>query len=486
MKIMKHQWLKGYYHELILLIVIIALIVIKLPHLYLPYYGDEGFAFGPAVHLMYQNGPTILPGGLEPDYSYGHPLLFHFLVASWMKIFGESILVAKSFALLVSILLLIAIFFTGKTFFNKDAGLLAAILLFFQPIFLAQSSFVLLEAFLALLGLLTILFFFQKKWLLYALTASALVMTKESGLFLVFALCIWQLMDVFLEKENHYSARKMIYSYLIILVPAMVFGLFLIQQKLTWGWFLFPGRMNDMQMTYDIISRNLGHIRKIIFFIHGRNWLVIGLLVSLVGYYFIPGKRFTGHQWKLIWFITLFIGIFWFMSSLNFISNRYFLIVITILVLLIASITVQAFQVKKWLLYPVMIALVVSQSIFAFRHYSTGDDNLGFTDVAKVHREAIHFMEEHNMQDASVYAHFLMLINLQHPLAGYLSDGIVFTRIKGLYTDSVDYAVISNVELSRELDSIRGLPHLELMKRVEIGLAWTEIYRNTLKINSQE
>ncbi|NCC72990.1 MAG: phospholipid carrier-dependent glycosyltransferase [Sphingobacteriia bacterium] len=482
MKIMKHQWLKGYYHELILLLVIIALIVIKLPHLYLPYYGDEGFAFGPAVHLMYQNGPTILPGGLEPDYSYGHPLLFHFLVASWMKIFGESIVVAKSFALFVSILLLIAIFFTGKTLFNKDAGLLAAILLFFQPIFLAQSSFVLLEAFLALLGLLTILLFFQKKWLLYSLTASALVMTKESGLFLVFALCIWQLMDVFLEKESHYSARKMINSFLIILVPAMVFGLFLIQQKLTWDWFLFPGRMEDMQLTYDNISRNLEHIRKIIFFIHGRNWLVIGLLFSLVGYYFIPGKRFTWHQWKLIWFTTLFIGIFWFMSSLNFISNRYFLIVITMLVLLIAAITVQAFQGKKWLLFPVMIALVVSQSIFAFRHYSTGDDNLGFTDVVEVHRDAVQYMEKSNLRNTYLYAHFLMLYNLQHPISGYLSDGQVFTNLTGIYTDSVEYAVISNVELGPELDSIRRLPHLELMHRVEKGLAWTEIYENRLKV----
>jgi len=475
-------WLKKHIHSLILFFLLAALVLIKLPHLMLPYYSDEGFAFGPAVHMMYQNGPTILPSGLPPDYSYGHPLLFHFLVASWMKIFGESIFVAKSFALFVSILLLIAIFFTGKTLFNKDTGLLAALLLFFQPIFLAQSSFVLLETFLALLGLLTILFFFQKKWLLYALTASAMVLTKESGLFLVFALCIWQLMDVFLEKENHYSARKMIYSYLIILVPAMVFGLFLIQQKLTWGWFLFPGRMDDMQMTYDNISRNLGHIRKVIFFIHGRYWLVIGLLVSLVGYYFIPGKRFTWHQWKLIWFITLFIGIFWFISSLNFISNRYFLIVITMLVLLIAAITIQAFQGKKWLLYPMMVALVVSQSIFSFRHYSTGDDNLGFTDVVEVHRDAVHYMEKSNLRNAYLYAHFLMLYNLQHPISGYLSDGQVFTNLTGIYTDSVEYAVISNVEICPEIDSIRRLPHLELMQRIEKGLAWTEIYKNRLKV----
>lgn len=473
--------MKGWYHELLLLLVIAALIIIKLPHLSLPYYGDEGFAFGPAVHLMYNSGPSLLPGGLIPDYSYGHPLLFHFMVASWMKVFGESIFVAKSFALFVSILLLIAVFLTGKSIFNKDAGLLAAILLFFQPVFLAQSSFILLEVLLALLGLLTLFTFFKKKWLLYALAGSALILTKESGLFLIFALCVWQLLEIFIEKEHEFSARRFLFRYLIILIPAMIFGLFLIQQKLTWGWFLFPNRMDDMAITFDSINHNLGLIRKIVFFMHGRVWLVWGLIVALLGYYFLPGKRFDWQQWKFIWLIMLFVGVFWFMSSLNFISNRYFLILMPLLMLVISALAVQAFQLKKWLLYPFIVAMIFTQSLYAFRHYNTGDDNLGFTDVVKVHLNAIRFMEESNLRDEYVYAHFLMLYNLQHPISGYLTDGKVFNNLTGIFTDSVDYAVISNVELQRELDSIRSLPHLALMKRIEVGLAWSEVYRNTIR-----
>ncbi len=482
---MKNQWLKKWHHELILILMIVVLIIIKYPHLSLPYYSDEGFAFGPAVHLMYQTGPGILPSSLEPDYSYGHPLLFHFLAASWMKIFGESIFVAKSFALVVSILLLITVFLTGKSIFNKDSGLLAAILLFLQPVFLAQSSFILLEIFLALLGLLTLFFFFKKKWLLYALSGSALILTKESGLFLIFALCIWQLVEFLLLKDEKMTFIKLISRYLIILIPAYVFGLFLIVQKLTWGWFLYPNRLDDMVLNYNTIVENLGYIRKVIFFDHGRRWLVWGLLSAMAGYYLLPGKSFDWRQWKFIWLIMVFVGVFWFMSSLNFISKRYFLILMPMLMLVVSALAVQAFQQKKWLLYPFMAALIFSQSLFAFRHYSTGDDNLGFTDVVKVHHNAIRFMKENNLRDEYVYAHFLMLYNLQHPISGYLTDGKVFTNLTGIYTDSVNYAVISNVELSRELDSIRRLPHLELMTRVEIGLAWTEVYRNTLNAKRQ-
>lgn len=476
---MKNQWLKKWYHELILILMIVVLIIVKYPHLSLPYYSDEGFAFGPAVHLMYQTGPGILPSSLEPDYSYGHPLLFHFLVASWMQIFGESIFVAKSFALIVSILLLITIYLTGKALFSKDAGLLAALLLFFQPVFLAQSSFVLLEVFLSLLGLLTVYFFYKKSWLLYILSASALVMTKESGLFLIFALCIWQLFGFAFIKEEKTTFPRLIMSYLIILIPAFVFGLFLILQKLTWGWFLYPNRIDDMVLNYSTIAENLGLIRKYIFIDHGRNWLIWGLLVAFIGYFFARENKFTVNQWKSIGIIALVIGIFWLMSSLNFISYRYFLVAIVMLTMLIGAITVQAFQTKRWLLYPLAILLVVSQATFAFRHYTTGDDNLGFTDAVTVHRDAIRFMENAGLRDEYVFAHFLMLYNLRQPISGYLTNGKVFTNLTGIHTDSVAYAVISNVELSHDLDSIRRLPHLELMKRVETGLAWTEIYRNT-------
>ena len=469
--------LKKYYSQVILLLVIIALVIIKFPHLSLPYYGDEGFAFGPAVHLMYKTGPSLLPSGLDPEYSYGHPLLFHFLVSLWMKIFGPTIFVTKSFALLISILLLISLYLVGKTFFNAETGLIAAILMYLQPVFLAQSSFVLLEIFLSLLALWTIWAFFKKRFIWYAIFGSMLVMTKESGLFLIFALCIWQLVDIFIEKTESYSGRKLLYQYLIILIPAFVFGGFLIIQKMTYGWFFFPLRMKETQLSPDVINYNLGIIRRIIFNLDGRIWLLVVLLISTIAYFFISKAKFSLLQWKIIWFIIIFIGIFWFASAFNFISNRYFLVIIATLVLVVGAVLVQAFEAKKSLLYPVVLLLIFSQAIFAFHHDRNGDDSLGFEDPIIVQRDAIRFMENMNAYNTHILTHFLINFNMHFPVVGYLSGDKAFNNTTGQFSEFVELAVISNVELSPELDSLRLNPQLELLKRFERGNAWTEIYQ---------
>ncbi len=469
--------LKKYYSQVILLLVIIALVIIKFPHLSLPYYGDEGFAFGPAVHLMYKTGPSLLPSGLDPEYSYGHPLLFHFLVSLWMKIFGPTIFVTKSFALLISILLLISLYLVGKTFFNAETGLIAAILMYLQPVFLAQSSFVLLEIFLSLLALWTIWAFFKKRFIWYAIFGSMLVMTKESGLFLIFALCIWQLVDIFIEKTESYSGRKLLYQYLIILIPAFVFGGFLIIQKMTYGWFFFPLRMKETQLSPDVINYNLGIIRRIIFNLDGRIWLLVVLLISTIAYFFISKAKFSLLQWKIIWFIIIFIGIFWFASAFNFISNRYFLVIIATIVLVVGAVLVQAFEEKKTLLYPVVLLLIFSQAIFAFHHDRNGDDSLGFEDPIIVQRDAIRFMENMNAYNTHILTHFLINFNMHFPVVGYLSGDKAFNNTTGQFSEFVELAVISNVELSPELDSLRLNPQLELLKRFERGNAWTEIYQ---------
>ncbi len=469
--------LKKYYSQIILFLVIIALVIIKFPQLSLPYYGDEGFAFGPAVHLMYKTGPSLLPSGLDPEYSYGHPLLFHFLVSSWMKIFGPTIFVTKSFALLISVLLLISLYLVGKSFFNGETGLIAVILMFLQPVFLAQSSFVLLEIFLSLLALWTIWTFFKKRWIWYAIFSSMLVMTKESGLFLIFALCIWQLVDIFIEKTESYSGRKLLYQYLIILIPAFVFGGFLIIQKMTYGWFFFPLRMKETQLSPDVINYNLGIIRRIIFNLDGRIWLLVVLLISTIAYFFISKAKFSLLQWKIIWFIIIFIGIFWFASAFNFISNRYFLVIIATLVLVVGAVLVQAFEAKKSLLYPVVLLLIFSQAIFAFHHDRNGDDSLGFEDPIIVQRDAIRFMENMNAYNTHILTHFLINFNMHFPVVGYLSGDKAFNNTTGQFSEFVELAVISNVELSPELDSLRLNPQLELLKRFERGNAWTEIYQ---------
>ena len=79
-------FIKKNIHLITVILAIIAFIIYKMPHLSLPYYWDEAWVYGPAVRLMEQTGLSLLPDALPVYYSRGHPLLFHFLGASWIKI----------------------------------------------------------------------------------------------------------------------------------------------------------------------------------------------------------------------------------------------------------------------------------------------------------------------------------------------------------------------------------------------------------------
>lgn len=470
-KIQKH------YREILLGLTIMAFIIFKIPHLSLPYFSDEAFAFGPAIHKMYEDGVGLLPSALPPDYSFGHPLLFHFCAAGWMKIFGDTQAGAKSFPLFLSVILIISLYHIIRDFFNKDAALLAVVLLMLQPVFLTQSSFLLLEVMVTLLGLWTIYFWFKRKWWWYGLFASMLVMTKESGLFLVFALGVWQLIEFAIIKNERFSWKLFFRRFLILLVPAWVFGIFLIIQKLTYGWFFYPLRVKDLRTDLDSLKHFSWWTRKIIYYWHGRGYVTLSLLISLLAYYFLPGKRFSLKQWNILWFLFAFMLIYQYISIFNFISNRYFLIVNAALIILSAAVFVQAFGKFRWLVYPLAALLIFSQAWHANERSYSGDDCLGGIDMIRVHQQTVNFLEEHDLYGERLFTHYLMIKNLHLPVCGYLSSDRIFNNITGDPDGNFDWAVISRLELTPQIDSLRHSDSLELVRRFEQGHSWAEVYR---------
>jgi len=468
---------KKYYHEIILFLLILAFVIFKIPHLSLPFLGDEGFAFGPAVQKMYDEGLGLLPSSLDPEFSYGHPLFFHFSAAGWMKIFGDSQTGAKSFALFLAVMLLLSLYYILKKLFNKDAALLTVVLLMLQPVFITQSSFLLLEIMVTLLGVWTIFFWFERKFWQYILFSIMLVMTKESGLFLVFALCVWQLIDFIIIRSDKFSIRLFFQRYFILLAPAIFFGIYLLVQYATYGWFFYPLRLHDMDLTADTLKHNSWWTRQVIFFLHGRSYITLALLLATLVYYFIPGTRLTSRQWNVLWFLLVFIFIYQYISIFNFISNRYFLITNAALIMITAVLMVQTFEKYKWLLYPMSALLIFSQAWYSNERSNPNDDCLGAIDITSVHQKTVRYLEEENLYNERIFTHFLMRINLTWPSSGYLSDEQTFTDIKMEFNDNVKYVVSSSTELY-ETDSVRKLPQLRLLKRYEQYYAWSEIYIN--------
>ena len=81
-----------------LLLVLLIFICFKIPQLHYPFYIDEGMVYGLAVKMMTQQGPSLMPGSIPPDFSRGHPLMFHFLCGLWIKCLGSSNTAIHSFS----------------------------------------------------------------------------------------------------------------------------------------------------------------------------------------------------------------------------------------------------------------------------------------------------------------------------------------------------------------------------------------------------
>ena len=138
----------------ILLPILLILVIFKIPQLYLPAFWDEAWSYLPAIMRMAERGPSLLPDPQTAELFRGHPLFFYALVSLWIKFFGTSFFAMRLLPLLVSMLLLIVLFYFSKKYFGRMIAATATLFLLIQAVFLAQSSMLLPEMLLALLSLL--------------------------------------------------------------------------------------------------------------------------------------------------------------------------------------------------------------------------------------------------------------------------------------------------------------------------------------------
>ena len=165
-------------------VLLLLFIALKFNDLFLPYFWDELGVYAQCAVYQYHHGLSLMPVSVPAEYSRGHPLLLTFLNALMMKIFGTGVWVPHSFHLLISIALLIAVYSYTAKYFNRLTGLVSAVLLVTQPIFLSQSILLLPEVLLSLFLFLSLVTYFEKKYFLFGVFASLAVLTKESAVVL--------------------------------------------------------------------------------------------------------------------------------------------------------------------------------------------------------------------------------------------------------------------------------------------------------------
>lgn len=337
-------------YNLLAALVLIVFTAFKIPDLTLPYFWDELGVYTRAALYLADNGLSFLPGSLPPELSRGHPLLFQFLSGSAYVVFGKSVVVGHAFALCVTLLLLVLFYRKITAISNRLVAFCAMLLLVAQPVFMAQSTFVLPEMMLTLFVFLALAAYYNRSYRAFAVYAALALLVKESAIVIPFVALTYGLSRALFGEEKDYLSFRALAA---AAFPFVVFVVFIVIQRIQNGWFFFPEHMGYVSFDWDRMWLHNQQYQKFLLFEQGRyQWVKVfiggGLAMFLK-------KRFnpTGFTWMSIVLVTAFLAF----GSLNFYMNRYMLPVFPFLPFLVAF---SLYNIWKNAVWVVAVTMVLS------------------------------------------------------------------------------------------------------------------------------
>ncbi len=420
---------------------ILILILIKLPYLHLPFYWDEAWSYAVAVNEMYTHKITLLPSQVNQEIFRGHPLFFYFLTSLFAKISGFNPLSMHVWMLVLTCVSSLSFYFIIKNLYNSSIALLSLVFLLFQESFIVQSSFLLPEILIAFLSGISFYYYFKQSFWAYVLFGSLLVLTKESGIVAIIAICIHCFCVILYKQEFTLASLKRLFIYSL---PLLVFFLFICLQKLKWGWFLFPEHTGMMDFSWASIKGKLVAFKDYVFFLENRSiysvlfFISIPLLVVLRRTAFM---QLLKDQRMLLYF--LFILLYCSFSAVNFYTVRYLLSLMPLLAVLSAISFHTLFNSKAITFYfSIATGLFFALSYFYFPANFLGDISKHYVQSVSTQKDVFdHFISQHPQETFG--ADFLTGVNMQHPETGYLQKNNVVNVVP---VEEATYIITTSIE----------------------------------------
>ena len=452
----------------------LVFLVFKGTHLQLPNYWDEAWVYYPAVAAMAEAGPSLSPAAIPTDLSRGHPLLFHFLGALWMKLFGISRISGHSFALALATALATVTFLIGKRVQGTTVGWAAATMVLVNEAFLAQSAMLLPEVMLALFALLTLWAFVERSFLWFITAGCCTVLTKESGIVLMVAVLCWLLICA-LGKGGRRDRATWAWMG-SCLVPIGVLALFLLVQQRVHGWFLFPDHVGlvtwdvqdivyKLKLGYHVLCEAQGLEAATYAFgivgpilLYRRDWkrALPVLLLFITAIKVLFGRWSLGQEGALIVPLLCFtlllvvyirpfamtagragevvavslisvIGMLSF-TALNFFSDRYLLFAVPLFALLVTVFLHRVSSDLGRLPFALMASLLIGIAGVRIGHdRRIADTRLTYINDIEARRSMADDLRARGLQAASIRCSFMDSVYLNDPSAGYIPGPERFT-----------------------------------------------------------
>ncbi len=391
---------------------------------YIPtaYFWDELGVYIPAAQHMNEAGTiSLLPSSLDPLYSRGHPLLYTFLNASVFHFFGDRVAVAHTFALIISLLVLVSFYFIISNLLSKKVAFFSCLLLAVQPLFISMALLSLPEMCLCFFLLWAVWSLIKNYGLLFALMSTLAILTKESAIVIIgVAVCTHYFDKLFLSKNKDKKTTR--FSLIYIIIPVLVYALFLAIQRIQNGWFFFPEHIGYLHFNLvGFFDTNWLMCKQ--FFFHKSNFIVglasfVYLVFNLLHY-----KRAAKFHFVVIAFIIVSM----FFSNVNFYMQRYLLIILPWIIVLGVWALDQILDLyikTKYLKNSMLVLLMTFSSYLAISNWDSNTFNdtcdISYRRTVSLVQETANWLQSQTWKNEVIEANFPVFQALQDPRNGYV------------------------------------------------------------------
>lgn len=507
---------------IVLFLVLCCFTILRLDSISLAYFGDEAMVYGPAVQQMASNGPSMLPGAIQEDLSRGHPMMFHFTAGLFLFLFGNTVTNSHIFALLISLCTLFVVFKISKAFLSDLYSVLIVISVASFSLFIGQSIMVYPEMMLTLFALTTFYFYLTKKPIHFFISASFLLLTKETGILFLFSLAIWNILkSIFIEHKKILSA-DFIKSQLPFVYPLLTLIAFFVLQKIKFGYVFYPEHIGFIKTNYETVEYMIGNLFRQLFVYDYRccmylTFALIFLLfyrkvklqhrIIIVLLYYFQYKMLFGEeshdsfltivtfilsnvlifsvylfavkhtltiQDELILVPFLFILIYVLFCVINFFTDRYLIICLPFCLLICFGLIGQL-KYSKQIGIGFSAIILISNFYFLTTTQSNGETTPYYKNVLMVQQEMVDYIESSCSSGDTIYCEFPHFVALNNKSAGFKRHDIWFT-IKADSTIQYNYWVTDNFCGQNYYKTIENRKDLKLLKEFKHDNAELRIY----------
>jgi hypothetical protein len=416
----------------------VAIFLLHLPLLQLPYFWDETGYYVPAARDI------LLTGSLIPHstLSNAHPPLVLAWLALWWKSVGYAPLVTRSAMLIIAAFSLTGLFRVAERATNTQVAIASTLCTALYPVFFAQSSLAQVDLAAAGLTFWGLCAYLEDRPASMAIWFSLACLAKETAILGPAALAGWGFLQRFAPRgvrQFQAPARRKILALLVPLVPLI-------------GWYVYhyarTGYVfgNPEFFRYNVAA-TLSFTRFVLAlglrlwqsFAYLHLWvLTLGMLLAML----LPPQKDSGEERprisvtvQMVFLAVLMVYLIAMALIGGAVLARYMLPVVP-LVIIVAVSTLWR-RLRFW---PMAIGLVGLAFIAAWfwnpAYGFSPEDNLAYRDSVELHANAERFLEARYPMSRVLTA-WPVSDELTRPWLGYTTRPMRIVRIEDFSLDEV-------------------------------------------------